>query len=130
MTTWREKARHRNFQLWEFHAGHGCLLIRSPKGPDGGADAATNLDLLCFDVAYAESPRFLAGLEIAEPTRLEAAGVAGKIGARMEGKTLRILVSGTHRYAIVAAQFVEQEHDKGVMTSPFSPIRTPRRSPA
>jgi hypothetical protein len=117
LESWSEKARRRNFQIWEYHASHGCLLLRSPKGPDGGPGATTNLDLLCFDVAYMELPKLLNGLDVAQPTPEEAARVGRALERRADPWSLRILVSGGRRYAVAAGKFVEEENDKELMAS-------------
>lgn len=87
--------------------------MRSPKS----GEAPTNLDLVCFDVLYVELPRAFDGLEFAEPTPSERTKVTEAVRPREEPWSVRIVVSGGHRYTIAAAQFVEQENNKDAMAS-------------
>jgi hypothetical protein len=119
MGDWQEEARTRNFQLWEYHVSHGTLLLRSPKGPNGGPNATMNLDLLCYDTVYVELPRFLTGFEVVVATDEERARISKAGGPRLAKREIRVIASNGQRYAVVASKFVEQEHAKEIMDSPF-----------
>lgn len=106
---------NRTFQLWEYRVNHGSLLIRSPQG----ADAKTNVDIICTGVEYIAAPRFLRGIEIAEPTLDELRKLEQTLGKPLTAASVRILASSGQRFAIVAASFRLEENERDIFESPF-----------
>ena len=112
----------RSFELWEYAAQHGSLLIRSPRTV--GHD--TNVDLIFDKVTYLACPSRLTEpvLVAAEPedhARLEAA-----IGAVTAPQRLFVLAAQGRRHLVVATSCRVIEHVGDPSASPFDPTRFSR----
>src|SRR6185295_19365830 len=79
---WIDKARGREFHLWECRAALGQMLVRSPMAEEtkDGPALATNLDLIMMGTEYVELPMHLKGLAFDQPTPAEAARLRGAVG--------------------------------------------------
>lgn len=120
---WLEKARHREFQLWENRANLGQVLLRSPLNPENPANTTTdtNLDLILLGAAYLEIPTRLRGIAFDQPTTKEAARLRRAIGSTDKPVEVLILVSQGNRYAVAADVFLVDENAMDVNESPFGP---------
>lgn len=105
----------RVFQLWQYKVSHGSLLIRSPKTPTNDS----NIDLICVDVEYLSTPRYLHGLEIASATPDELKALSGIVGWDVPSSGARVLISEGRRYPIVAASFRISTNQEDIFYSPF-----------
>ncbi len=106
---------NRTFQLWEYRVSHGSLLIRSPQG----AETKNNVDIVFIGIEYLAAPRFLRGVEIAEPTNEELRQLEARLGKRLTESSIVILVSAGQRFPIVAASFKVEENELDIFESPF-----------
>jgi hypothetical protein len=107
--------RGRKFQLWEYKASHGSLLIRSPKH----GDIQQNIDIKFFGVIYLAIPRHLNEIHIAEPNKDELEFLETKIGKKELQKKIYIIVSGEHRYSIVSEAYKIDSNELDIFDSPF-----------
>lgn len=105
----------RDFQLWEYKVSHGCLLIRSPKGPE----IAKNVDLICVGVDYLAAPRHIRGIELVEGTAEEITTLSHLLGKDIQPTNLRVIVSEGRRFPIVAVGFKFSENEDDIFHSPF-----------
>jgi hypothetical protein len=103
----------RTFQLWEYRASHGQLLIRSPKS----ATQATNLDLIYRGVEFVYIPKVFKGIELSEATHEELDRTKSIVGPRYEFPQTFILVSEKKRYWIAAFFFDAKENDLDIFES-------------
>lgn len=104
----------RRFQLWEYRAGHGSLLIRSPKGPE----ADLNVDLIFVGVAYLAVPRTLKGLAVDQGTAEDVAAVSAAFGEVASDHVFALLSQG-RRHPIVAVACQISENGEDIFDSPF-----------
>jgi hypothetical protein len=107
--------RDRTFQLWEYKVSHGSLLIRSPKA----LGVSTNIDLVCVGVEYLAVPRHIKGLDLVEPSSEEISQLSELLGKPIEASRVRLILSGGHRFSIVAVSFRMSENEDDVFASPF-----------
>ncbi|MEO7329428.1 MAG: hypothetical protein ABI193_12670 [Minicystis sp.] len=111
----------RDFQIWEYQIGHGQLLIRSPKAEatDHSPGRETNVDLVFLGVEYMDLPRVLRGLTLDQATAEERRALEAKLSKTLEPGSVRMLVSGGRRFAVVAAIVSISENDWDICDSPF-----------
>jgi hypothetical protein len=111
----------RDFMVWEYQISHGQLLIRSPKSPATGSlpERRTNVDLVFLGVEYMRLPSVFCGLTLALATAEELQLLEGALGRAPEPDWVRMLVSGGHRFMVVAAAVVISENDWDIFESPF-----------
>ena len=113
----------REFELWEYDAGHGGLLIRSPKGV--GHD--TNVDLIFDKVQYLACPKLLPEVALGQPEPADLDRVSVALGAAVEPPArLFVLLSGEGRHLVVARSCRVIEHLGDPTDSPFDPVRFSR----
>ena len=109
----------RHFQLWEYHVGHGSLLIRSPAWPDFDA----SIDIISVGVEYLACARHLGEITITKPSRDEVEHVERMIqkGIRPP-RQMWVLESATARFLLVAADLQIKEHYGGIFDGPFKSV--------
>lgn len=111
---------NRHFQVWEYIVSHQQLLIRSPKSP-GSADRpaqTTNLDLLCLGVEFMSLPRSFHGLELT-PATTDEMRLINQVLPDALPERLRILVTKSGRFPIVASFFIFSENNWDIFESPI-----------
>jgi hypothetical protein len=118
---WIEKARTREFHLWECRAALGQMLVRSPTTEETKDEPRvdTNLDLIMMGTEYVELPVHLKGIAFDQPTPEEAARLRNAVGATHKSVEVLMVVSGGQRYAIAASVFLVDENNMDVNESPF-----------
>ena len=107
--------RGRQFQLWEYHIGHGSLLIRSPAGPH----VATSIDIIFVGVEYLAAPRFLGEIAVSEATADETRRLGEVLTKKPESLHVWALQGMRERFLVVAAAIKIQEHAGDIFDSPF-----------
>jgi hypothetical protein len=121
----------RTFQVWEYQVSHGNLLIRSPQAAacKHSPEQVTNLDLHFFGVDYFELPRLLKGVDIVTPTEAELERLRHILEKQLSPLIVTVLLSGIHRFPIVAAAVKVTENQWDIFESPIefrSQFRGPR----
>lgn len=106
----------RNFQLWEYTARHGSLLVRSPRKPT----IPTNIDMIFVGVEFITLPRHLKGVELMHGSidDVERAGAA--LGREVDAEQVFVLVSEGNRFLVVAAAYKLDENEADIFDSPFA----------
>ena len=112
----------RSFQLWEYAAQHGNLLIRSPRGV--GHD--TNVDLVFDKVQYLACPKALRDLALGHAEAEDLDRVTAALGELEPPARVFVLVSGAARHLVVARSCRVIEHVGDPGDSPFDPTRFSR----
>ena len=112
---------NRDFKVWEYQISHGQLLIRSPKAPatDTSPEHQTNVDLVFLGVEYMCLPRVFRGLTLDQATTEEVRTLKTILGKAPEPGSVRMLVSGGKRFAVIAASVALSENDWDIFDSPF-----------
>jgi hypothetical protein len=105
----------RKFQFWQYSVSHGELLVRSPK------DAAhpRNADIMFAGVEYVDLPRFLADLEVDEPSDEDLARAEERLGKPVGRQSVVVLKSQGRHYLVVAAAAKAVASDMDIFDSPF-----------
>lgn len=107
----------RSFQLWEYRASHGQLLIRSPA--DDLHDRY--VDILFAGVRLIMAPRHLGEIQIVPPSAgdLEAAG--RQLGEAVIAEDLVVLRGPTQNHYVVAARawIADGGDSQALFESPF-----------
>lgn len=106
---------NRHFQLWEYRASHGSLLLRSPRSPL----IATTIDLIFTDVEYVALPRHLRSPTLFEATPAEVAAVAKTLGRNVAGEAVYVIESEGRRHPLIAASHAVMESETDLFDSPF-----------
>jgi hypothetical protein len=111
----------RDFKVWEYHVSHGQLLIRSPKAPatDASPERHTNVDLVFLGVEYISLPRLLRGVMLDRASADDLRLLEATLGTAPAPASVRMLVSGGRRFAVVAASVTVSENDWDIFDSPF-----------
>lgn len=105
----------RRFQLWEYRVSHGCLLVRSPRGPE----INTNIDIIFVGVEFLSVPRLMRGLDLDLPDTVDMKRISAEVGFEGDPDKTFVLISGGHRNWVVASAFRMSEHDQDIFSSPF-----------
>jgi hypothetical protein len=105
---------NRSFQLWEYRVSHGMLLVRSPQSPVFNI----NIDIVFAGVEFLSIPRRLVGLQLDQGTDVAIDRIAANF-RQVERRKIFAMVSGSHRYLIVAAGAQVTEHQGDIFDSPF-----------
>ena len=118
---WMEKAREREFHVWECRAPLGQVLLRSPLQDEtkDRPKVETNLDLIMVGAEYLEIPMHLKGIAFDEPTAEEAARLRKAVGAPGQAVEVLMIVSQGQRYAIAGSAFLVDENTMDISESPF-----------
>lgn len=109
----------RSFQLWEYNAGRGGLLIRSPRG--AGSDS--NVDLIFDQVEYLACPQSLPDLALVHAEDDDQARAGAALGIETVPGRVFVLLSQGQRHLVVAASCRVIEHVGDPLASPFQPVR-------
>jgi len=110
-----ELTKGREFQLWEYHASHGSLLIRSPAGPG----FETSIDIICVGVEYIAASRHLGEISISQATETEVGKLEEILGKNLPPCRVWALQAARQRSLVVAVALKVQEHRGGIFDSPF-----------
>jgi len=112
------KITKRNFKFWYYRVSHGELLVRSPKDSNNN----TNLDIVVTDVKYVDLPKLLPNLEIHEANDDDMIYLKSRIGDKLEGNEIAVLVTEQKRFYIVATFIKIQENELDIFDLPFSKL--------
>jgi hypothetical protein len=94
-------ASERHFRIWDYNVSHKQMLLRSPKSPE----VQVNIDIVMWGVEHLNLATSLRGVEMAAPVDDEVAGAAEALGWVPDRSSVHCLVSGGHRFVVVAAGF-------------------------
>ncbi|MDQ7993784.1 MAG: hypothetical protein AAGC63_17075 [Propionicimonas sp.] len=112
----------RGFQLWEYGAGHGGLLVRSPKGHG----QETNVDVVFDHVEFVSCPKVLPELAILPADPDDLASAAAAVGELTAPAQVFVLGCQGRRHLVVASACRVIEHVGSPIASPFDPARFSR----
>lgn len=103
----------RHFRLWDYTVSHDQLLLRSPGTPE----SPKNLDVIFLGVDYLSIPTMLTGLKLGRASVKDSAKVIGRLKEAPDCCEVYAVVTGGHRYYIVAVAFRVYENDLDLFES-------------
>jgi ribulose 1,5-bisphosphate carboxylase large subunit-like protein len=107
------KMTERTFKLWDYHASHQHLLLRSPKSPGTNfiAPTTTNIDIRFMGVDYLNIPTIIRGCSIVEANAEEIETIDSLFPNRSDANKIFIIASAGNRYSIVAVAYKISENE-------------------
>jgi len=103
----------RSFQVWEYWVSHSQLLVRSPAE----ISYPRNIDITFAGVQYMELPAIMPDLELVDPLPEEQLRATELVGRPVPIEQVFVLVTGGHRYLVVAGGMWVAENDLPFMES-------------
>ena len=109
-----ELLRGRRFQLWEYLASHGMLLIRSP----GTQDFEQSVDMIFWGVIYVDAPRHLGEICLEEANTADIENLESKLGTKIELPDRVWVLTGLNQRSFIVACHMKIENFVGNYIAP------------
>ena len=90
---------NRKFKFWFYHVTHGEAIIRSMKN----SHTEKNIDIYLADIQYIEMPVMLSELSLENANKTDVTYLSKKICKEVPIDNIVVLISGEHRYYVIAS---------------------------